>query len=65
MENKKEIYTPMEALLINAMVRRQERENALETKRKTTEALALDLVLLELEEQVGLLDGLKQEDWAE
>ena len=47
---EKEIYTPMEALFINAMVRRQEREDALKTKKTTTSLLELDEMLLKMEQ---------------
>lgn len=63
MENTKEIYTPMEKLLIETLARRQEREDALKVKKDTAAALELDLMLLEMEKQVDLMDGLKEEQW--
>lgn len=58
MQDNKEIYTPMEALLINATIRAEERAAALKTKKDINSFLALDLALLEAEAQVGLMDGL-------
>ena len=63
MENKKEIYTPMEKLLIETLARRQEREDKLKLKKQTTAALELDLMLLEMEKQFDLMDGIKGEEW--
>ena len=54
---QKEIYTPMEKVLIQSALLAQ----ALETKQQTTEALKLDLLLLEMEKEQGLLDGLPVE----
>ena len=48
---EKEIYTPMEKLLIDALIRREQ----------VIEAMALDARLLELESEVGLMDGLPLE----
>lgn len=70
----KEIYTPMEKILIRAAMLGQEEEKtgpftaeeaqaALKTKEAHTEAMKLDLMLLEAEEKMGLMDGLKMEDW--
>ena len=59
----KEIYTPMEKLLIETMVRREERKAALETKEKTSALLELDLMLCQAEEKMGLLDGIPIEGW--
>ena len=50
---KKEIYTPMEKVLI-------EGAKLLE---KTTAALELDLMLLELEAKADMMDGLTMEEW--
>lgn len=36
---------------------------ALETKKKYTDALLLDNMLLAAEEKMGLLDGIPMEDW--
>jgi hypothetical protein len=46
---KKEIYTPMEKILIDALI----------THEKMLQALELDLMLLEMEEKAGLMDGVK------
>ena len=54
---EKEIYTPMEKVLVQGALLAQ----ALETKKKLAQAESLDLMLLEMEEQQELLDGLKQE----
>ena len=54
---EKEIYTPMEQVLIQSALLAQ----ALETKEKMVEAAALDLMLLEMEQQQDMLDGLKME----
>lgn len=45
-------------------INKSELLEALVTKEKTVEALKLDLMLLELEEKQGLMDGIKLEDWA-
>lgn len=55
-----EIYTPMEEVLIKSALLAE----AMETKRKTAEALKLDMMLLEMEEKQGLIDGLPLEAWA-
>lgn len=57
---QKEIYTPMEDVLIKSALLAQ----ALETKKKEEAALKLDLLLLEMEEKQGLMDGLPLEAWA-
>lgn len=49
-----EIYTPMERLLIEALTRREQ----------VIEALALDATLLEMEQEMGLMDGLPLEEGA-
>ena len=36
---------------------------AIETMKKTEAALTLDLMLLEMEEKQGLMDGIALEDW--
>ena len=56
---QKEIYTPMEKVLIKSAYLAQ----ALETKKKEEAALKLDLLLLEMEEKQGLIDGLPEEAW--
>ena len=38
-------------------------EAAIETKKKYTDALLLDNMLLQAEEKMGLLDGIPVEDW--
>lgn len=48
---EKEIYTPMEKVLIEGI----------KTKQKLVEAAELDLLLLEMEKQFDLMDGLKEE----
>lgn len=50
---EKEIYTPMEKLLIEAM----------KTKEQERQALELDLMLLEMEQKAGLMDGVELEEW--
>lgn len=52
MENK-EFYTPMEKLLIEAMV----------THENMLKALELDQMLLELEAKADMMDGYKMEEW--
>lgn len=54
MEN---VYTPMEQVLIKSALLVQ----SLETKKKLAALEDLDLMLLELEEQQDMLDGLKME----
>ena len=55
MDNK--IYTPMEEVLIKGALYLE----ALETKKKLLQAEELDALILKMEEQQGLLDGLKEE----
>lgn len=57
---QKEIYTDAERRLIEGV---QLLEQSLLTKEKTNALLELDLQLLALEEQVGLMDGLKMEEY--
>lgn len=52
---KKETYTPMEKILIAGA---QLYEEAAATNEKVTQALEMDLLLLDMEQQVGLMDGL-------
>lgn len=62
----KEIYTPMEKILIEGAKRLSTKEivdAAVEAKQKTNEALALDQLLLELEAKADMMDGLKMEQW--
>ena len=56
---KKEIYTPMERILIQGALLAE----TLETKKKLADLEALDLMLLEMEEKQDMLDGLKGEQW--
>ena len=53
MENKKEIYTPMEKILIEALI----------TKEQMRQALELDKMLLEMEAQADMMDGLTMQEW--
>lgn len=71
---EKQFYSPMEKVLINAMIAREERkaqttkevcEAALETDKKFTDVLLLDVMLCQAEEKMGLLDGIPLEDWIE
>ena len=57
MDKQNQFYTPMEQVLINSALYLQ----ALETKKKTVDLLALDTMLLDLEAEVGLKDGLPLE----
>lgn len=52
----KEFYTEAEKILVEAA-------KLLEVKQLAAAALSLDPLLLEMEEQVGLMDGLKMEVW--
>ena len=56
---KNEIYTPMEKNLIQGALYLE----ALETKKKTTAALELDLMLLELEAKADMMDGMNMQEW--
>ena len=56
---EKEIYTPMEKVLVQGALLAQ----ALETKKKALEALQLDALLLEMEEKQGLMDGIALQEW--
>jgi hypothetical protein len=74
----KEIYTPMEKVLIEGAklaeggtVPRETEPTtaelcaaALKTKNDTAIALLLDLMILEAEEKLGLMDGIPVEGWA-
>lgn len=60
---KQEIYTPMEKLLIETLARREERAEALKTKEKAVQVAELDLMLLEMEAQQDMMDGLKGEEY--
>ncbi len=53
---EKEIYTPGEKVLVEAA-------KWLETKKQMGQALALDLLLLEMERQQDMMDGRKMEEW--
>ena len=55
---EKEFYTEQEKHLIEGAI---QIEQALNTKRALLKALALDLMLLEMEEKQGLMDGLQLE----
>lgn len=56
MENNKEIYTPMEQVLVEAA-------KWLETKQQMRQALELDLMLLELEAKADMMDGKQLGEW--
>ena len=56
---EKEIYTPMEKVLLKSALLAQ----ALEDKKKQVDAAKLDLMLCEMEEKQGLIDGLPAEAW--
>ena len=58
---QKEIYTPMEKVLLKSALLAQ----ALQDKKKAVEVAKLDLMLLKMEEEQGLIDGLPVEDWAQ
>lgn len=55
----KEIYSPMEEVLIKSALLAQ----SLETKKKTTELLELDEMLLQMEAKQGLMDGVELGEW--
>lgn len=56
---EKQIYNPMEKVLVSGALYL----DALETKQKLNALLALDQLLLELEERHDMMDGLKMEVW--
>ena len=56
---EKEVYTPMEQVLIRGAVYIE----ALETKKKVVKALEADLLLLELEAQADMMDGAQLQEW--
>ncbi len=65
---EKNFYTPMEQILITAakkLTTKEIVESAKKTKQDSVKALEADLLLLELEEQVGLMDGLTVKEWAQ
>ena len=53
---KEKIYTPMEEVLVAAA-------KWVQTKENMEKALQLDLLLLEMEEQQGLIDGKELQEW--
>lgn len=53
---EKEIYSPMEKVLVEAA-------KWVETKQNMGKALSLDLLLLEMERQQDMMDGRKMEEW--
>lgn len=55
MENK-EIYNPMEQILIDAA-------KWVQTKENMNKALELDLMLLELEAKADMMDGIELQEW--
>ncbi len=57
MENKTEIYTPMEQVLVQGALYAE----ALEQKKKAVDVAKLDLMLLEMEKHFDLMDGLAEE----
>ena len=57
MENN--VYTPMEQVLIKGALLAQ----ALETKKKAVDVAKLDLMLLEMERQQDMMDGLQLREW--
>ena len=60
---EKEIYTPMERILIEGALKAEEIQKAYEIKDKERQALELDLLLLEMEEKIGLMDGVELQEW--
>lgn len=70
----KEIYTPMERILIEgaklltkeeAPTTKEVCESAIKTKEDFNTALLLDVMLCQAEEKAGLLDGIPLENWIE
>lgn len=57
---KHEIYSPMEEIALKQIFLLQD---ALETKRKFTQALELDLMLLEMEAQQDMYEGKELQEW--
>lgn len=63
---EKNIYTPMEQVLIEGAKLLEENKAEkkwLETSTDLGKALELDLLLLDLEEKADMMDGLKLEEW--
>lgn len=73
---EKEIYSPMEKVLIQGTIAicgddcREEIiptkelcDSALKTKKQFNDALSLDAMLLELEAKADMMDGYKMEEW--
>ena len=56
---EKEIYTPMEKVLIEGV----QTLDRLTVSKMETQALELDLMLLEMEEKMGLMDGVELKEW--
>ena len=62
---EKEIYTPMERILIEGVqcLSGEELAAAIETKLTTNLLLELDEKLLKMEADADMMDGLKMEEW--
>ena len=63
---EKNIYTPMEQVLIEGAKLLEENKAEkkwLETSIDLGKALELDLLLLDLEEKADMMDGIKLEEW--
>ena len=65
MNEKNKYYSPMEEILIRGAqaFTAKEAEAALETKKKTNSLLELDEMLLKMEAQADMMDGIKLEEW--
>lgn len=63
---EKEIYTPMESILIEGakkLTTKEVVEAAIETKEQLNDALKLDLMLLEMEAKADMMDGMTMKEW--
>ena len=59
----KDIYSPMERILIEGALKAEEIQKAKEIKEQERQALELDLLLLEMEEKLDLMDGIELQEW--
>lgn len=61
----KDFYTPMERILIEGAkaFTAEEAQAALEVQKTTTSLLELDEMLLKMEQQANMMDGIKMEEW--
>ena len=63
---EREIYTPMEKILIEGaqkLTTKETCDNAKKTSEQAITALELDLMLLEMEKHFNQMDGIELKEW--